>query len=156
MMNIYEQQIYRWNHLNCDFYSDTSQTNKQNREESPKRWSMLWLENGGWTPAGDGLKGSGVSVCVSRGRRVGVGERNIFWGRLVGWKWRAALGIHLERSLDSLSFLEMAVLSGSPGLSHVELGCVTHCFRSREIQSCSGSCPLVCFCVPSLSDVYVS
>lgn len=98
-------------------------------------------------------------VCVwagGWGRRVGVGERNIFWGRLVGWKWRAALGIHLERSLDSLSFLEMAVLSGSPGLSHVELGCVTHCFRSREIQSCSGSCPLVCFCVPSLSDVYVS
>lgn len=73
-------------------------------------------------------------------------SRQTVWGQVSPLEVKAVLRTHLERESCSSSSLEMARTSGIPGLTHVELGCVSGAGRSSPAQ---GHAPLLCFCITS-------
>ena len=68
------------------------------------------------------------------------------WGQVSPLEVKAVLRTHLKGESCSSSSLEMARTSRIPGLTHVELGCVSGGGRSSPAQ---GHAPLLCFCITS-------
>lgn len=118
-------------------------------EQGLKRQSILWLWNSGWSIEVVMLKGFGEHVCVS----LKLGAGNPFWGRLLPWGKSWSWGLFLKKVL-CLFLLGEGIPCQKPESHPCKLYCVSYCFRSREIQPCSGSCsfcnfqyPIACLCV---------
>lgn len=74
-------------------------------------------------------------------------SRQTVWGQVSSpLEVKAVLRTYLERESCSFSSLEMARTSRIPGLTHVELGCVSGAGRSSPAQ---GHAHLLCFYITS-------